>query len=125
MFTDTVVDSLEMSAKNHEIFLHGKSVGHRLVELLAVGTCKDYFIVMTLFLKGCDATVDRLYLHHHTGTTAERIIVNTTVFVESIVAKIVDVNLCNTFFLRTAHYRAVEKALNHLRQYCYNVYSHM
>ena len=95
-----------------------------LVKLLAVGRCEDHLVIMALCLQGRDATVNGLTLHHHSGKSAIGIVVNTAPLVFGVVAQVVQMYLGKSFLLCPCQYRFVHEALEHLRQYGYNVYSH-
>ena len=125
MLANAVVDALEVSAQNNQVLRQRQRVGHLLVELLAVGRRENHLVVMTFRLQCRDTPVNRLNLHHHAGTSPERIIVHLTVTVVRIIAQVMNVNLGNSFLLSTAHDGVIEESFNHFRQYGYNVYSHL
>ena len=114
-----------MPAENDEILGKGKSICHRLIELLTIGGRKDNLVVIPLGLQGVDTPLYRLYLHDHSGKAAKRIIVYTTVLIFRIITKIMDMYLCKPFILSTFHDGAVKESLNHLWQNCDNVNAHI
>ena len=65
-----------------------------------------------------------LTLHYHSGKTSERIIINPAVLVLRVIAKIMNMNIHQPFLLCAGKYRHVYKALEHLGQNGYYVYSH-
>ena len=85
MFAYTLVDTFIMASQDDKITFQRELVGHMLVESLAIGRCKDNFIVVALFLKCCYTAVDGLALHHHTSATAVWVVVNTAPLVKRVV----------------------------------------
>ena len=113
-----------MPAKNYDIVKERESVGHRLVESLAVGSHEDDLVVVPLRLQLRYACVDGLYLHDHPGLSSERIIIDLTVTTGSIIAEIVDFNLCKPLVLGPLQDGTPEKSFKHLRHYGKQIYSH-
>ena len=86
MVADALVDTFIMTCEDYEITLQRKFVSHMLVEAFAVGRGEDYLIVIAFGLQGTDTAVNGLALHHHSCTTAIRIVIHTAPFVERVVS---------------------------------------
>ena len=114
MFTDTIINTFEMSAKDNQVLGQRKAVGHWLIELFSVGGRKNHFIIVAFSLQSVNAAFDRLYLHDHAGESAKRIIIDTTIFVFGIIAQIVDMYFCKSLILSSFHDGTIEEAFNHL-----------
>ena len=80
---------------------------------------------MTVISEQVDATVDRFALHHHAGASAVWVVVHSFPFIQCVVTQVVEMNLCETLLLSTCQDGLVEESLQHLRQYCDNIYSHI
>ena len=124
MVAHPLVNTFVMARKNDEVALQGEFVGHVLVETLAVGRGENHLVVVALSLQGADATVDRLALHDHSGRAAVRIVVHAAPLVERVVAQVVQAYFGQSLLLGTGQNRLVDEALEHLRQYGDNIYSH-
>ena len=124
VFADAVVDAFVVAANDDDILLQAQVVRHRLVELLAVGGSEYHLVIMSLSLQRRDTRIQRLTLYHHTGLAAVGIVIDAAPFVGGIVAQIMDVYLCQALTLGTSQNACRDKALKHLRQYGYNIYSH-
>ena len=96
-----------------------------LIEAFTVGRSEDHFVIVAFGLEGSDATVYRFALHHHSGTAAVGIVIHAAPFVEGVVSQVMQANLRQSFFLGTCQDRLVDEALEHFRQYGYNVDSHI
>ena len=124
MLPDTKIYSFKMAAKNNQVLSQRKRIGHRLIKLFSVRSSKNHLVIVTFCFQSIDATFNRFDLHYHTGKSSERIIIYTTIFIFSIIAEIMDINLCKSFVLSSFHYRTIEKAFNHLWQNRYNINTH-
>ena len=125
MLSDTMVDAFVVATKYYEVTLHRKVVGYMLIKLLTVRRSEYHLVVVALSLQCRDTAVDRLTLHHHASKATIRIVVYTLPFVESVVAKVVEMNFGKSFFLSSCQYRLVEEVLKHFGQHGYNIYSHI
>ena len=125
MVADTLVDALVMTCKDDEIALQREFVGDMLVEAFAVGRREDHLVVVALGFQGCDAAVNGLALHHHTGTSAIGVVVYAAPFVEGVVTQVVQMDLCQSFFLCPCQDRLVYESFEHLGQHGDDIYSHL
>ena len=125
VLADAIVDALVVSAEDNHVVEHRERVGHRLVELLAVGRGEDHLVVVALRFQRRDASVDGLALHHHSRRAAERVVVHTAVLVGGVVAQIVQMYFHQSFLLCACKDRGVDKPVEHFGQHCDNVYSHI
>ena len=124
MVADALVDTFVVAAEDDDVAEHRQVVGHLLRKLLSVGRGKDHFVVVAFSLEGADGPVDGFALHHHAGETSIGIVVDAPPFVGGIVAQVVQVYLCQTFFLGTGEYRLMDEALEHFWQDGDDIYSH-
>ena len=125
MFPYPVVDPLVVAAEDYDIVQQRHAVGHRLVEPLPVGRRENHLVVIPLGLQSADAAVNRLYLHHHSRLTPERVVVDLAVLVGRIVAEVMDMELHQPLRLRPFQNRAVERRVKHLRQNRQYINSHL
>jgi hypothetical protein len=65
-----------------------------------------------------------LGLHYHAGTSAEGSIIDLTMFIAGVVAKIVDVNLNQACLDRAPHYSKIKDPVKDLRKDRYNIKPH-
>ena len=113
-----------MAAEDDQIAHHRQVVGHALRQLLTVGRGEDHFVVVALRLQRGYATVDRLYLHHHTSLTSKGIVIDTAPLVERIVTKIVQMDFRQTLLGGPGKDGFVDEAFQHFGKDADNVYSH-
>ena len=125
MLANAIVNALVVAAEDNHVVEHRERVGHRLVELLAVGRSEDHLVVVALRFQCRDASVDGLALHHHSRRAAERVVVHTAVLVGGVVAQIVQMYFHQSFLLCACKDRGVDKPVEHFGQHCDNVYSHI
>ena len=71
-----------------------------------------------------DTGVNRLTLHDHTRKASVGIIVHTAVLVGGVVAQVVDMYVHEPLALGPGQNGHIDKAFQHLRQDCDNIYSH-
>ncbi len=125
MFADTVINSLKMPAKNYKIFSERQRISHRLVKLFTIRSCENDLIILPFGFQSINAALYRFYLHNHSGKTTKRIIIHPTVFIFSIITKVMNMYFCKPFILSTFHYRAIEEAFNHFRQNSNDINTHI
>ena len=114
MLTDAVVYAFIVTAKYDYVLEHRHTVGHALVEHLAVGSGEYHLVIVALRAEGLDAAVDRLDLNHHTRIAAEGIVVDLAVAVGSVVAEIMHLYVNESLIAGTLDDGAVQRRLEHL-----------
>jgi hypothetical protein len=115
MFAYAMVYAFVVSAQDDEVPVERQLVGHGLVELFAVGGGEDYLIVVALCLQGRYASVYRFALDYHARKSPEGVIVYASELVGGVVAQVVQVYLCQSFFLRPCQDGFVYESFQHLR----------
>ena len=113
-----------MSAEYYDVTEQRQTVGHGLVERLAIGRSKNHLIVVPLLFQSGNTGINGLDLHNHTGLAAERIVIHLAVAAGGIVAQIVDHNLHKALVAGPFQDRAVDEGPEHLGHYCQQVYPH-
>ena len=125
MLSNAIINPLEMPTENNEIFSQRQRIGHRLIELLTIRSCKNYLVVFSFCLQSIDAALYGLYFHNHSGKPTKRIIIYPAILIFCIIAKIMNVDFCKPLILSAFHYGAVEEAFNHFRQNSDDVNTHI
>ena len=111
VFANSVVYALVVSAKDDEVFLQRKLVGHLLTKGFTIRRGVNDFIVCALALQVLENAVDGLDLQYHSGCESEWIVVHSTVFVGAVVAQVVYMNFSESLVLGTFDNAMVERTL--------------
>lgn len=77
--------------------------------------------LLALSFQSGDTSVNRLYLHPHTGLSSKGVVINPFPFVVCIVPELVYVQVKEAFAASTANDRATECLLNHFRRDSENI----
>ena len=124
VFPDAVVDALVVTADDDDVLLQRELVRHGLVELLAVWSRENDFVVVAFCLQRRDAGIQRLALDEHTRCTAKGIVVHTTMLVRCVVSEVVHMNLSKSLLLSPAEDAFLGERFYQLWQNRDDIYSH-
>ena len=124
VFADALVDSLVMSAENHEVLFQGEGVGHGLGEHLTVRGSIDDFVVPALAFQPVDAVGKGFDCHDHARAATIGIVVYAAIAGEGIVVKIVEDNFDKAFFLSPANDGLLEEHGHHVGEEGEDVETH-
>ena len=124
MLADAVVDTLVVTAENHQVFLAGELIGEGLRQLFAVGRGEDDLVVRALGLELFHQVENRFDHHDHAGIAAETVVVGLAVAALAVIADVVDVDFDQALVLGPFHDGVVQRAFQKLRNDGQDIYSH-
>ena len=124
MLAHTEVHPLVVPTEDDDVLAQRQTVGHGLVQYVAVGRGEDDLVVVTLAFELLDASVDGLDLHDHSRLSAEGVVIDLAVLAQRPVAQVVYVELDQALVLRSLQDGAVQRRVECLGHDGEDVYSH-
>src|SRR5699024_8042844 len=121
---DALIYAFVVAAQDDQVLFQRIRVGRRLVPWHPVGGHVDHLVVLPFGFQGADTAVYRLGHHHHSGPSAESVVVRAVVTVKSVVVQVVQVQIQIALVAGPPHDGLLERADQQIRHAGNNVYSH-